>query len=161
MIEIEQLELEFYRNGLADNVLQRFKFSEKEEKLICDAIRTANMSNPRMQLIHKANELLREVTKTREPIRQEKKTRVSAEVVAHIELLKLNTAKRQKEQASIDKTRTFFGFKSKYGVVFVVLMSVGFIAIQYFQTKPINDAMQEQEKHQERQRNLMLGVTDK
>jgi len=133
----EELEVNFYKNGSAESVLKRFEFSEQEIKLIKDAIRTANMSNSRMQLIHKADELLREVTKTREPINQEKKTKVSAENMAKIELMKLS--KESKEESS---GISIFGFKSKYGIATVILMAVGVIAMQYFLVKPINDKAQ-------------------
>ena len=68
MTDTEKLELEFYKNGSAESVLNRFVFSEAEEKLVRDAMRTADRPNPRMKLIYEADELLKKVAKTREPI---------------------------------------------------------------------------------------------
>jgi len=68
MTKEEKLEVEFYKNGTAEAVLKRFMFSEKEEKLVRDAIRTANRENPRMALIHQADELLKDVAANRTPI---------------------------------------------------------------------------------------------
>lgn len=64
----EKEQLEFYKNGHANAILKRFIFSEEEEKLIHDAIRTSKMQYPRMKLIEQADELLKEVAQTREPI---------------------------------------------------------------------------------------------
>ena len=64
----EKLEMNFYKNGTAEAVLKRFTFSETEEKLIRDAVRTANRPNPRMTLIHQADELLKDVAVNRTPI---------------------------------------------------------------------------------------------
>lgn len=68
MTKTELVELEFYKNGSAESVLKRFVFSEKEEKLVRDAIRTANMNHPRLKLIYEADKLLKEVAKNRQPI---------------------------------------------------------------------------------------------
>jgi hypothetical protein len=68
MKDIEKQEIEFYKNGSAEAVLKRFVFSEEEEKLVRDAMRTANMPKPRMALIHQADELLKDVAVNRTPI---------------------------------------------------------------------------------------------
>ena len=68
MIKDEELRIAFYKNGGAENVLERFEFTQEEEKLIRDAIRTAKMPNPRMKLIDKVDEFLEDVAKHREPI---------------------------------------------------------------------------------------------
>jgi len=154
MMSEKEIALEFYQNGSAQSALERFNFSEKEEKLIRDAIRTASMLNPRMKLITEADALLKEVAVSREPILPTEKTEVSAEAIAQLELLKFNSAKREDEQAFMDKMPMFFGFKSKHGILFVILMAVGLIIAQYFQTKPLNDAMKKQE-------NLMHGIINK
>ena len=161
MTKEENSELEFYRNGSAEAVLKRFVFSEKEEKLVRDAMRTAQLASPRMKLIRDADELLREVAKTREPVAPTEKTEVSAEAIAQLELLRLSTSKRKEEEAFTDKMPRFFGFKSKYGVMFVVLIAIGSIAMQYFQTKSVNDEVQRIENLRhgiyERQNDLIRG----
>ena len=148
MTDAEKLELEFYRNGSAERVLHRFVFSEEEEKLVKDAIRTANMSNPRMQLIHQSDKLLKEVVKTIEPILVKNKTKVSAQDMAKFELMKLNKESKKEFQSS-----SFFGFKSKYGIGAVVLIALVMIAVQYLSVKPINDEVQRQE-------NLINGIVE-
>ncbi len=152
MIDTEKLELEFYKNGSAEGVLKRFVFSVKEEKLVRDAIRTVQLANPRMKLIRVSDELLREVTKTREPILPTEKTKVSVESMAKLELMRLSASKKQVEAGYDNKIPTFFGFKSKYGVVLMVLLAIGMMAVEYFKMKPINDEMQRQE-------NLMHGIS--
>ena len=64
----ENQDLEFYKNGSAEAVLKRFVFSEIEEKLVRDAMRTANMPKPRMALVRQADELLKDVAINRTPI---------------------------------------------------------------------------------------------
>ena len=151
MMSEKEIALEFYKNGSAKSVLERFVFSEQEKKLVRDAIRTASMANPRMKLIEEADALLRDVAVSREAIPTAQKTELSAEAIAQLELLKLNSIKRQEEQEFMETMPTFFGFKSKHGIIFIVLMAVGLITAQYFQTKPLNDAMRYQE-------NLMHGI---
>ena len=145
MTKIEEVELEFYKNGSAKSVLSRFHFTDEETKLIQDAIRTANMDHPRIALIHQADALLKEVAKTREPILPENKSAVSAEALAKIELLKHNTAMQQEVVSTQKNSRAFFGFKSKSGIVAVIVITLGMIAVQYFQHKPMNDRIQQQE----------------
>ena len=151
MTEVEKLGLEFYKNGSAEGVLKRFAFSEKEEKLVRDAIRTAQLASPRMKLIQDADKLLKEVAKTRTPIVPTEKTKVSAEAMAKLELLRLSATKKQVEEGFDNKMPTFFGFKSKYGVALVVAVAVGMMAVEYFKAKPMNDEIQRQE-------NLMHGI---
>jgi H+/gluconate symporter-like permease len=134
--------------------LKRFIFSEAEEKLVRDAIRTAKMSNPRMKLIHDADLLLKEVAKSREPILSEKEASVEKIVQMRLFELELEIEKKQKEQSSTDKTRSFFGFKTKNGIIFVILITVVLITLKYFQMKPINDMMEKQE-------NLLHGIIEK
>ena len=135
-------EVAFYINGSAESVLKRFHFTEEETQLIKDAIRTANMTHPRMALIHQADALLKEVAKTREPILPENKSEVSSEALAKIELLKHNTIMQQEAQATKKSSRAFFGFKSKSGIVAVIVVTLGMIAVQYFIKKPMNDRVQ-------------------
>lgn len=139
MTKEEKLEIEFYKNGSAESVLKRFVFSKEEEKLVRDAMRTAQLANPRMKLIHDADELLKEVAKSREPIAPTEKTEVSADTMVSFELMKHNSTKKKEELAYQEGMPRFFGVKSKYGVMLVVLIAVGFIAIEYFQKKPMND----------------------
>jgi len=67
MTKEDELKLKFYKNGAAEAVLKRFMFTEKEKKLIQDAIRTSNMPKPRMKLIDEVDVLLKDVAKFREP----------------------------------------------------------------------------------------------
>jgi hypothetical protein len=87
MSNTELQELEFYKNGSAESVLERFIFNSEEKKLIEDAIRTAKMPKPRMKLIQKADKLLKEVAKNREPIASTNTTKVPYSGMATIELL--------------------------------------------------------------------------
>ena len=135
-------ELEFYKNGSAQSVLKRFHFTDEETQLIKDAIRTANMPHPRMALIHQVDILLKEVAKTRELILPENKSEVSSEDLAKIELMKLNTAMKQEALDTQKNSRSFFGFKSKYGIITVIIIALGMIAVQYFIKKPLDDRVQ-------------------
>ncbi len=67
MTKEDKLEIEFYKNGNAQDVLERFEFSKEEIALVQNAIRTSKLSHPRMKLIFEANELLKTVAKTRKP----------------------------------------------------------------------------------------------
>ena len=151
MTNPEKLELEFYKNGSAQDVLKRFVFNEKEEKLVRDAIRTAHLANPRMKLIRGADALLREVARTREVIVPVEKTKVSAEVMANFELMKINSSRKREEQEVTENQPKFFGFKSKYGIAMVVVISFGLMAAQYFQSKHMREQTQMHE-------NLINGI---
>ena len=132
MTKEEKEELKFYKDGAAEAVLKRFVFSEEEEKLVRDAIRTANRDNPRMALIHQADELLKEVAKTRDPIIPKEKTEPSTEAMTQLELLKLSSSKRKEEEAFGAKMPRLFSIKSKYDIIFVVAMAILLITVQYF-----------------------------
>ncbi len=71
MNDQEEIDLEFYKNGLAESVLKRYEFSDEEKELIHSAIRTAKMKHPRMQVVEEADALLKEVAKSREVIYHE------------------------------------------------------------------------------------------
>ena len=71
MNDQEEIDLNFYKNGLAESVLKRYEFSDEEKELIHSAIRTAKMKHPRMQVIEEADALLKEVAKSREVIYNE------------------------------------------------------------------------------------------
>ena len=129
----KQITIEFFKNGSAERVLGRFEFSEEEKKLIQDAIRTANRPNPRMKLIYEADALLKEVAKTRKPISPKKSSEMPPEVLANLELLNYKVAQQQEKRSEYENRRSFFGFKSKYGIIIIIALSLGMIAIQYYQ----------------------------
>lgn len=131
MITNEQIAIEFYKNGSALNALERFSFSEKEEKLIRDAIRTANMQNPRMKLIDEADLLLKEVAKTREPIIK-KSGADSTEAFLLIDAMKL-----EQEQNNINaKSFGIFSMsKTKIGRTLFVSMTILLLVIWYYVLK--------------------------
>ncbi len=68
----EEAALDFFRNGAAERVLERYEFSEQERKLIEDAIRSAKREFPRMKLVKEAEELLKKIAKSRQPKRTAK-----------------------------------------------------------------------------------------
>ena len=139
MIDEEKLAIEFFKNGSAQRVLGRFAFSEEEKKLVEDAIRTAQRTNPRMKVIYEADAFLKEVVKTRKPIMQEQQNKISEESIERIKAMNLNTHIR----TEFPIERTFFGFKSKYGVIAVIVIALLMIAMQYFINKSINDRMEQ------------------
>ena len=140
-----QQNIAFYQGTALQSVLKRFEFSEDEKELIYSAIRTSKSSKPRMALIHQADALLKEVAKTREPIIPKSKSEVSAEALAKIELMKFSTASRQEKLDPQEKSRSFFGFRSKYGILTVIIITLGIIAGQYLIVKPRNDSVQHME----------------
>lgn len=145
MTNAEKLELEFYKNGTAESVLKRFEFSEKEEKLVRDAIRTAQLANPRMKLIRDADELLKEVARTRKPIAPTDKTEVSAETMLKLEVLRLSAMKRETE-ANFESKIPFLGGKSRSTVIFAVIMLTLLASVKYFMASKVADRSTEQAK---------------
>jgi len=142
MTDTQKKELKFYLNGSAKSVLKKFIFTEKEVKLIEDAIRTAKMANPRMKLIRDTDALLREVVKTKEPIISIEKVEIPTEAIAKFELLKLSTIQIKEDLAYKENSPSFFGVRSKYGIIAVILMAIGMMAVEYFSVKPMHDEMQ-------------------
>ena len=66
MTQLEELEVAFYKNGLVNEVYERYDLSEDEKRTIRSAINSAKSSKPDMQKIQKSDALLREIAKTRE-----------------------------------------------------------------------------------------------
>lgn len=131
MITNEQIAIEFYKNGSALNALERFSFSEKEEKLIRDAIRTANMQNPRMKLIDEADLLLKEVAKTREPIIK-KSGADSTEAFLLIDAMKLE---QEQNNINAESFGIFSMSKTKIGRTLFVSMTILLLVIWYYVLK--------------------------
>jgi len=160
MIEQEELELNFYKNGTAEDVLKRFVFSQEEEKLVRDAIRTSKMQKPRMVLIQKADELLREIAKTRNPIEPTHKTDLSTETLMNMEM-----ANFKKEKIPETKPIPFFYIpKTKWGRIIYFSMIGGIILLQFFM---YNDAQrqydifnQQNQEQVERLNNIINGVKE-
>jgi hypothetical protein len=151
MTKEEKLELEFYKNGSAESVLARFVFTEKEEKLVRDAMRSAQLAKPRMKLIRDSDELLKKVAKTREPIVVAEKTELPPKTIAKLELLRLSATKKQVEADFDDKMPTLFRFKSKYTIVLLVIMLILLASVKYFMANKAAQRSTEQVKSYEKQ----------
>jgi hypothetical protein len=117
-----QLELEFYKNGSAKKVLQRYEFTSDEKRLINDAIRTAQKEKPRMLLIRKSDRLLREVAKTRKPISSKEDTKLDTGTIAEFD----KYIKQEAQNTNYTKeVNSFLGLQrksSKY--MFVAILAV-------------------------------------
>ena len=127
MTDREKLELEFYKNGSAESVLKRFVFCEEEEKLVRDAMSTAQRTNPRMKLIRDADELLREVAKSREPISVESNSEDADKAVAIIGTM---TSEYNRKQ-TLNKKRFFFE-ATKKEILYVIGMITASIGLVYY-----------------------------
>ncbi len=143
MKETQLVELEFYKNGSAESVLKRFVFSEIEEKLVRDAIRTAQLANPRMKLIRDADALLKEISKSRNPIVPDSKTEVSPETLAKIELMKIQQMKKEEQKSKKPKNKvSFFGLSISKSMLFFIFMAVVAMGMQYYQNKEADRMME-------------------
>jgi len=140
MTDLEKIQLEFYQNGAAESALSRFVFSEDEEKLIRSAIQTSKMKKPRMQLIHKVDELLKEVVKTRAPIIKNTTAAEPIEVKLAMENMRSNKPKSETESKSIP---FFYIPKTKLGRIIFFIMMVVLMGGQYFML----DSAQSQQEH--------------
>jgi len=127
MTDTEKLELEFYKNGSAESVLKRFVFSEEEEKLVREAMSTAQRTNPRMKLILNANELLKEVAKSREPIAVESNSEDADKAVAII-----GTMTSEYNRKQILNKKMFFFEATKKEILYVVGMITISVALVYY-----------------------------
>jgi len=144
MTDTEKVELEFYKNGSAQSVLKRFKFTKDEEKLIKDAIRTAKRDNPRMQLIYEVDILLKEVAKNREPMASINKTEVSAEALAKIELMKIKHIRKKEQLMQKSKNKiSFFGFEISKSLMFFIIATIAAMGMQYYQNKKVDQIMEQ------------------
>ena len=68
MTNEEKLLIDFYKNGGALKVLNRYEFSDKERKIINRAILSAKRSRPNLTLIKEADAMLQEAINTRAPL---------------------------------------------------------------------------------------------
>jgi len=127
MTDTEKSELEFYKNGSAESVLKRFVFSAEEEKLVRDAMSTALRINPRMKLIRDADELLREVAKSRESIAVESNSEDADKAVAIIGTM---TSEYNRKQI-LNKKRFFFE-ATKKEILYVVGMITISVTLVYY-----------------------------
>jgi fibrillarin-like rRNA methylase len=126
MTKEDKLKIEFYKNGAAEAVLKRFMFTEKEKKLIQDAIRTANMPNPRMKLIDEVDVLLKDVAKFREPIIIEQNDKDAAKATAIISTI---TSEYNSKQAIKGATASMFGKREILFAIAMILMGITIIKI--------------------------------
>jgi len=126
MTKEDELKLKFYKNGTAEAVLERFMFTEKEKKLIQDAIRTANMPNPRMKLIDEVDELLKDVAKFREPIIIEQNDKDAAKATAMISTV---TSEYNSKQAIKEATASMFGIKEILFLIVLMSMAIATLKI--------------------------------
>ena len=155
MTNREKLEIEFYKNGSAQSVLKRFNFSQKEKRLIEDAIRTATMAHPRMKLIYEADELLKEVAKTREPLPSQGTVKVPVEAIVQLNNMKFKASQPKEEKKGIP---FFYIPKTKLGKIIFFLMMAALSVLQYYvaddaQSKSTNSA----QDMYEQQMKLMQG----
>ena len=155
MTSREKQDIEFYTNGSAQSVLKRFTFSDKEKKLIEDAIRTAKMTMPRMKLIYEADELLREVAKSRKPLPSKDTTSMPVEAMVRLNTMKFNASQPKEEKKGIP---FFYIPKTKLGKIIFFLMMAALSAFQYFTIGNVqeksNDSAQQMYEEQMR---LMQG----
>ena len=159
MTAAEKLELAFYKNGSAESVLKRFVFSETEEKLVRDAMRTAQLANPRMKLIRDADELLREVAKTREPLEPTEKTKLSPEAMMNINMVSFKHTPTEKDSKRIPffyLPKTKSGRVIYFGMIAIIIL-LQFTAIDNAQEVQ-NEATQSAQKIAEEQMNLIRGI---
>ena len=103
-LDEEQNNINFFKGQAIQSVLERFEFSKEEIKLINDAIRTSKMKTPRISLINKTNEMLKEIVKTRKSIKKEKPMDEKS-----LERLKNATFKLKQRENGIDFTLVFLG----------------------------------------------------
>ena len=71
MTREEEENIQFYRTDAVQSVFKRYEFTEDEKKEMQAAIRTASTKYPNMNLIVKADTLLKKITASRTPIKQE------------------------------------------------------------------------------------------
>jgi len=84
------------------------------------------MSNPRMVLIHRADDLLKKIAKTRKPIEPLEKPSSSAEAMLNIEMAKLKEVNSNKDDKKIPffyMPKTKFGRIIYFGVIAVVIFA--------------------------------------
>jgi len=136
MTDTEKQQIEFYTNGSAKSVLERFTFSNTEKKLIEDAIRTAKMIKPRMKLIDEADKLLKEVAKTREALPSQNIREVPFEAIVQFNNMKFNASQPKEEKKGIP---FFYIPKTKLGKIIFFLMMAALSALQYFTIGNVQD----------------------
>lgn len=123
-----ELEVAFYKGSAVHDVLKRFKFSDDEKRIITAAILTARKQTPDIQAISKADELLRDVAKTREPIQPTTKTKVSPEALAKIEALSHKQKARTRKQEEVSsRNSNFLQLNSKMNVVYIGSILLAFM----------------------------------
>lgn len=74
--------IDFYRSNAVYTVLKRYEFTEDEKKVIRSAILTSKKEEVDMNLIAKADTLLSNVTKKREPLPKTEETGSTAAILA-------------------------------------------------------------------------------
>ena len=140
MSDLKQADIDFYKNGAAEEVLQRFEFTQEEEQLIKDAIRTANLPHPRLKLLQKADALLKEVGKTRKPIQNN--TQPSPEVLASIAKINIEQMKQKEQTQKPKNTISIFGFHISKSMFFFILMTIIVLLMQLTQQHHIDNITQ-------------------
>ena len=129
MATTEKEDIAFYRNGSAQKVLERFDFSEEEVELINSAIRTANMTHPRMKIIHESNALLKEVAKTREPILATSNDTILTEANVKMSTMRLS---QEQHNMKIGTSRLFDMPQTKIGRIAFFIFVSGLLSVFYY-----------------------------
>ena len=71
MTNKDKLLIDFYKNGGAQKVLNRYEFTDEERRLINKAILSAKRPRPNLALIKEADAMLQEVVSLRQPLSSE------------------------------------------------------------------------------------------
>jgi len=93
MTSMEELEVEFYKNGAVVEVYERYELSSEEKIIIRAAINSAKSSEPDMKKIRKSDALLREIAKTRE-VKEIDTKELSQEELSKFEALTFKPSKK-------------------------------------------------------------------
>ncbi len=124
-------QIDFYRTSAIHSVLKRYEFTEDEKKVIQAAIRTASTKYPNMNLIVKADALLKEITASRPPVEEKLDEADLAKAKARIAMIDAKTKQVNAEEGSKGLGALILAFVVPAAILI-------FVSRQYFNSDDIS-----------------------
>lgn len=114
-------EIDFYRSNAVQTVLKRYELSNAEKKVIQAAIITSKREKPNMELIDKADALLKECAAMRVPKREEIDSTQTAKSIAKIKMGQYHQKKGSIWRDPMDKSTQMFATVLAVGSMMVTI----------------------------------------
>lgn len=138
MLNEDQIAIDFYRGSGVQDVLKRYEFSDKENKVILAAILTSRRKTPNMKFIRTADALLKHIAMSRTPIEQNSNTSISPQILAQFEAMTKETKRKSRSKQKESLEVKYMRFADTKILLFAILSAFFiYLSLQYFAKKSL------------------------